>query len=279
MGLHIHIHAPKFLKAIGKAVGSVGHVVGNVVAKIDKIPGLGIALQGLALAVPGADIAVTAFDVVNATVKVGKMVKKKSPVVAAAESAIPPQAQQGFQAGVGLLSQPEPVTPAQFAAFRNALPTQADKDGFDMATALQVGGVQGPPPPAGLDPAAQAGWFIAHGAVHGLPGTQGNTVQNLIGTPLAGGAEQAAAAIHTKHHSWWHKLLVKLKLADDLSSGATATTVPGTAGTVVTASAASAPAADASASSPSSPAATSSPPTPPAPPPAPPAPSPAPSGS
>jgi hypothetical protein len=217
MGIHLHIHVkmPGFVKAIGKAVGSCGRVIGAGIGAIDKIPGLSVALNAIALAVPGADIAVTAFDVTNAAIKVGKMAAHKSKVVAAAAAAVPPAAQNGFQAGVGLLSQPG-ITPSQFAAMRNALPTQADKDGFDMATALQVGGASGPAPPPGLSPADQAGWYIAHGAVHGLPGTQANTVQNLVGSPLAAGAAQAAEAIHTKHASWWHRLLVKLKLADAL---------------------------------------------------------------
>jgi hypothetical protein len=258
MGFHIHIKTPGFVRAIGKAVASAGKIVGEGIEKIDKIPGFSVALTALSFAVPGAGEAVAAFDAVNAAVKIGGMVKKKSKVVAAAAGAVPPQAQQGFNAAIGMLSQPG-ITPAQFAAMRNAMPSQADKDSFDMAVALQVGGTQGPAPPPGLSPADQAGWYVTHGAVHGLPGTGANTVSNLAGTPLAGGAAQAAVAIKAKRSTWWHKFLVKLHILEEPATA--------DAGTVASSSAGGqtqVPAADpnAAAAPPASPAPAATPPAP-----------------
>lgn len=221
MGLHfrIHLHMPGIVKSLGHIVSSAGHIVGDVGHVIGKVPGLGVALNAIALAVPGADIAAAAFDAVKVASAVGRHAVAVSPIVAAAHNALPPAQQQGFQAAIGALSQAD-VTPKQLVALRNTLPPE-DQKGFDVATALQTGGVHGARPPANLPPDQVAGWYIAHGATRGMPGTQVDTLLAVAAMPgLNQGAGLAAADLNRKHNSWWHRALVTVGLAHDAAPSA-----------------------------------------------------------
>jgi hypothetical protein len=116
----------------------------------------------------------------------------------------------GFDQAVGLMQYQ--ITQFQYQTARAQL-NSADKRGFDIATALHIGRVSGPPAPLSLPPRMRAAYHITHGMLGAPVESKQEMMSVLTSTPLGkAGAVTAINEIAKARRSWWAKLLSWLHL-------------------------------------------------------------------
>jgi hypothetical protein len=118
----------------------------------------------------------------------------------------------GFDQGVGMMQ--HQITPYQFHAVRSQL-AAPDRKGFDVATALHIGRVAGPPIPIGLPARMRVGYHVTHGMLGAPVANKVAMMTTVVGEQNGrAGATAAIKEIALAHESWWKRLLEWLGLAD-----------------------------------------------------------------
>jgi len=130
-------------------------------------------------------------EIVAATGKLvqsGVELAQAHPVVQAARALLPGPARRGFDAGSGLMQQRAKTFDVQVV--RQSLSPQ-EQTGFDTAVATRVGMVVHPKP-AGVSPAAAAGYAITKGMQGGTPSVKQAVMANVSKQPQAAAGATAA---------------------------------------------------------------------------------------
>lgn len=142
-------------------------------------------------------------------VETGVQMSKASPLFGEARKiAASKNGSKGFDIATGLLSHQAGVF--DLATVRNAIPSPADKMGFDMAAATRIGAVAHPKPKT-LSPAAHAGHAITLGMQSYVPDRKAAIMTTIQAHPsAAAGATAAVKQVAEQRDSVLEKILQAL---------------------------------------------------------------------